>query len=83
MLSQIFSEVGITDFTIHINDRQILRAAALQAGFEEEAIGSVLISLDKYDKIGLEGIRRELIENGYAEDVVTRYLAIYESLQVM
>ena len=74
MLSQIFSEVGITDFTIHINDRQILRAAALQAGFEEEAIGSVLISLDKYDKIGLEGIRRELIENGYAEDVVTRYL---------
>ena len=81
MLSQIFSEVGITDFTIHINDRQILRAAALQAGFEEEAIGSVLISLDKYDKIGLEGIRRELIENGYAEDVVTRYLAIYESLQ--
>ena len=81
MLSQIFSEVGITDFTIHINDRQILRAAALQAGFEEEAIGSVLISLDKYDKIGLEGIRKELIENGYAEDVVTRYLAIYESLQ--
>ena len=81
MLSQIFSEVGITDFTIHINDRQILRAAALQAGFEEEAIGSVLISLDKYDKIGLEGIRRELIENGYAEDVVIRYLAIYESLQ--
>lgn len=30
MLSQIFSEVGITDFTIHINDRQILRAAALR-----------------------------------------------------
>ena len=55
----------------------------MQAGFEEEAIGSVLISLDKYDKIGLEGIRRELIENGYAEDVVTRYLAIYESFRVM
>ena len=78
---QIFSEVGITDFTIHINDRQILRAAALQAGFDEEAIGSVLISLDKYDKIGLDGIRKELIENGYAEEVVTRYLSIYESLQ--
>lgn len=81
MLSQIFSEVGITDFTIHINDRQILRAAALQAGFDEEAIGSVLISLDKYDKIGLDGIRKELIENGYVEEVVTRYLSIYESLQ--
>lgn len=81
MLTQIFGEAGITDFTIHINDRQILRAAALQAGFEEDDIGSVLISLDKFDKIGLDGIRRELIENGYAQEVVNRYLSIYESLQ--
>ncbi len=81
MLSQIFGEVGITDFTIHINDRQILRAAALQAGFEEDDIASVLISLDKFDKIGLDGIRRELLDNEYAEDMVNRYLAIYESLQ--
>jgi histidyl-tRNA synthetase len=81
MLSQIFAEVGITDFTIHINDRQILRAAALTSGFEEEDIASVLISLDKFDKIGLEGIRKELVENEFPEDVVDRYLAIYESLQ--
>ena len=80
MLSQIFSEVGITDFTIHINDRQILRAAALQAGFDEEAIGSVLISLDKYDKIGLDGIRAELTENGYDAAMVDKYLEIYQNL---
>ena len=35
MLTKIFSEVGITDFTIHINDRRILYAAALEAGFKE------------------------------------------------
>ncbi len=77
MLSQIFEQVGITDFTIHINDRQILRAAALKAGFTEEDIGAVLISLDKFDKIGLDGIRAELIENGYAEETVDRYLETY------
>ena len=49
MLSRIFSEVGITDFTIHINDRQILRGAAKNAGFAEEDIASILFSLDKYD----------------------------------
>lgn len=81
MLTQIFKEAGITDFTIHINDRQILRAAALQAGFDEEAIGSVLISLDKYDKIGLDGIRKELVGDGYDASVVDHYLSIYESLQ--
>lgn len=81
MLTKIFAEIDITDFTIHINDRKILRAAALQAGFQEEDISSVLISLDKFDKIGLEGIRAELLENGYAADAVNAYLSMYENLQ--
>ncbi len=79
MLSKIFAEIGITDFTIHINDRRILCAAAMQAGFGEEDIASVLISLDKFDKIGLDGIRRELIEEGYSANVVDGYLKIYGS----
>lgn len=80
MLTQIFAEVGISKFTVHINDRQILRAAALAAGFAEEDIGSVLISLDKFDKIGLDGIREDLINNEFAPEVVDRYLAVYSSL---
>lgn len=81
MLSKIFAEVGISAFTIHINDRQILRASALQAGFAEEDISEVLISLDKFDKIGLEGIQKELIENGYPESTVNNYLDLYRNLQ--
>lgn len=80
MLSRIFAEIGITDFTIHINDRQILRGAALKAGFSEDDIPSVLISLDKFDKIGLDGIRKDLVENGFPEETVDRYLSIYSQL---
>ncbi len=80
MLSKIFAEIGITDFTIHINDRQILRGAALKAGFSEDDIPSVLISLDKFDKIGLDGIRKDLVENGFPEETVDRYLSIYSQL---
>ena len=76
-LSRIFSEIGITDFTIHINDRRILSGAALKAGFKEEDIESVLISLDKYDKIGVDGVRAELIENGYDPQTVDSYLQVY------
>ncbi|MBR3794438.1 MAG: histidine--tRNA ligase [Clostridia bacterium] len=81
MLTQIFAEINITDFTIHINDRRMLSAVALCAGFAEEDIGSVLISLDKFDKIGLEGIEKELIENGYPEETVGKYLAVYRAVK--
>ena len=79
MLTKIFAEAGIKDFTVHINDRQILFAIALQAGFTEDDVPSVLITLDKYDKIGLDGIEKELLENGYPEEVVKKYLSIYDN----
>ena len=78
MLSQIFAEIGLSEFTIHINDREILRAAALAAGFAEDDIDAVLISLDKFDKIGFDGIRDELVGNGYDPAIVDAYLALYE-----
>lgn len=80
MLTKIFAMVGINAFTVHVNDRKILTATCLMAGFKEEDVPSVLISLDKFDKIGLDGIRKELIENGHPEEVVDKYLAIYENL---
>ena len=81
MLSQIFAEIDVQGFTIHINDRRMLSAVALCAGFAEEDIGSVLISLDKFDKIGLEGIEKELLENGYAPETVEKYLAVYRAVK--
>jgi histidyl-tRNA synthetase len=79
MLSKIFAEINITDFTIHINDRRILYGIARQSGFKDEEIGSILISLDKYDKIGLDGVHDELITNGYDTEAVEKYLDIYRS----
>lgn len=81
MLSQIFAEIDVQGFTIHVNDRRMLSAVALCAGFAEEDIGSVLISLDKFDKIGLEGIEKELLENGYAQETVEKYLAVYRAVK--
>ena len=81
MLSQIFAEINVQGFTIHINDRRMLSAVALCAGFAEEDIGSVLISLDKFDKIGLEGIEKELLENGYASETVEKYLCVYRAVK--
>ena len=78
MLASIFADIpAIHGFTVHINDRRILRAVALQAGFREEDIGPVLVSLDKLDKIGLDGVRDEMLRGGLAPEAVERYLAVY------
>ena len=49
-------------FTVRINDRRVLMAMALYAGYSQDNIGNVFIILDKMDKIGLAGVRKELNE---------------------
>ena len=62
-------------------DRQILTAMAAYSGFAEEAYDSVFITLDKMDKIGLEGVEAELLEKGFAKEAVEKYLALYRELE--
>lgn len=65
-------------FRVRINDREILRAMASYAGFAEEETEKVFIILDKMDKIGIEGVRRELFAEGYEETCIERYMGLFE-----
>lgn len=67
-------------FTVRINDRGILRGMALHCGLPEDSMEQVFIILDKMDKIGLEGVERELLEAGYAKASVTAYLALLKNV---
>ena len=40
----------------------------------------MFITLDKMDKIGLDGVAAELKGNGYAEESVEKYLALFEEI---
>lgn len=57
--------IGLKNFKIRINDRSILRNFLLSAGFEQDELDSVCITIDKLDKIGVDGIRDELSEKGF------------------
>ncbi len=61
-------------FEIRINDRRLLKAMAAWAGFAESDYDSVFITIDKMDKIGIDGVKAELLENGYAADTVEKYV---------
>ena len=73
-------KLGFRNFQVRINDRQILKAMAAYSGFSEENFDSVFITLDKMDKIGLEGVEAELLENGFAKETVDRYLELFKGL---
>lgn len=65
-------------FTLRINDRAILKAMAEYAGFAKDGTQEVFIILDKMDKIGKEGVREELLEAGFKEDSVNKYMELFD-----
>ena len=76
----MLGKMDFHNFTVCINDRNILKAMAAYSGFKEEDYDSVFITLDKMDKIGLDGVAAELKGNGYAEESVEKYLALFEEI---
>lgn len=72
--SKALMAIGFEGFTIKVNDRKLLNAFIAKAGFKEEDAGSVCISLDKADKIGADGVKKELIEKGYDAAMVDAFV---------
>lgn len=71
--------VSFTDFTIHINDRRMLRSMLLRFGFDDEMLDSVCISFDKMDKIGAQGVAGELTEKEMPADAVQQLALFLEA----
>lgn len=74
-------KLGFKGFEIRINERRILKAMAAYSGFAEADYDSVFITLDKMDKIGLDGVKDELLKADYPEEVVERYLGLFRGMQ--
>lgn len=60
MIYCVMGELDIENFMIRVNTRQLLNALPYFAGFDPNKITSVLRSIDKLDKIGLDGVKEEL-----------------------
>ena len=74
-------KLGFKNFQIRINERRILKAMAAYSGFPEESYDSVFIILDKMDKIGLEGVKEELIKYEFYEESVNKYVSLFKEIE--
>lgn len=74
-------KLGFSGFKVRINERRILKAMAVYAGFSEEELDTVFIILDKMDKIGKDGVKEDLVANGFEQTKVDKYMALFDEIE--
>ena len=78
--TSMLGKLDFKNFTVCINDRNILKSMAAYSGFKEADYDEVFVVLDKMDKIGAQGVATELEELGYAKENVETYLSLFDEV---
>ena len=80
MLCDILRALGFGErgpqFCVRINNRKLLHGIGEYAGVEAAQLPDLYRSVDKFERIGAEGVRAELVDRGIAEDAVKRLLEL-------
>lgn len=71
LYDKVFSDLKLTGVNVRLNHRKILAGLAAAIGAPDQLI-AFTVALDKLDKIGIEGVEKELINQGFATDVVAK-----------
>lgn len=75
---EVLTSLGLRDFSIKINNRKVLAGIAEVLNQTDRLI-PMTVAIDKLDKIGVEGVIRELSSNGFGEEEISQLRPILES----
>ena len=75
--SDVLHRLGFPDFVMRVNHRRVLSGLLGAAGVAPELEAPALVALDKLDKVGAEGVGRELAGRGVAPETAERLLAAF------
>jgi histidyl-tRNA synthetase len=78
--SDALTTLGFNNFTIRLNHREALAGVLERAGVEADKHADALTALDKLDKIGAEGVGRELAARGVADEAGVMLLRFFDGL---
>ena len=73
----IMQALHFKQFTIRINNRKLLNGIAKDSGVDENAIPLLLRILDKLEQKGMQGIKHEMLEKGFQEELINKILELY------
>ena len=77
LFDEILSNLKIPDFTVKINNRKILSGIAEISGAADKII-SITVAIDKLDKIGIDGVLKELTEKGLSNEALDKIKPLFE-----
>ncbi|HNP66568.1 MAG TPA: histidine--tRNA ligase [Aequorivita sp.] len=72
----VFTKLGLKGVTIKINNRKILCGIAETIGAEDKLI-DFTVALDKLDKIGEEGVKKEMREKGISDEALQKLQPLF------
>lgn len=78
--SEVLTKLGFTDFCVRLNHRAALTGILAVAGVALEKHDAALIALDKLDKIGSDGVRKEFASRGVDDAAGDRLLSFFSEL---
>ncbi|AXG75177.1 histidine--tRNA ligase [Flavobacterium arcticum] len=72
----VFSSLGLAGVTIKINNRKVLSGIAEVIGAKDKLI-DFTVALDKLDKVGEDGVKKEMLEKGITEDAIAKVQPLF------
>ena len=78
LIYQVLTRLGFKQFEVNINNRKLITGIGQFAGVPDEQLSGLYRSIDKLDKIGLAGVREELVENQIPEPVIEKLLVLLQ-----
>jgi histidyl-tRNA synthetase len=76
LYDMVFNDLGLKGATIKINNRKILSGIAEVIGASDKLI-DFTVALDKLDKIGEDGVKKEMLEKGISEEAITKVQSLF------
>ena len=80
-VTKILTKLGFNDFVIKLNHRELLREMLNASGIEENLQTDALVAIDKLDKIGVDGVKNELITRGISTDSANKILNFFDQIR--
>ena len=77
LYDSVFSELGLSGVTIKINNRKILSGIAEVIGAADKLI-DFTVALDKLDKIGEDGVKKEMMEKGISAEAILKVQPLFQ-----
>jgi histidyl-tRNA synthetase len=79
LFHEVLDKLGVPGYQIMLNDRRLLNGLARSWGIEDQ-FSELTVALDKWDKIGDGGVRKELGERGMHEDQISQVMGLFSLL---